>query len=344
MNRLQRMIKNKTNTAQLLSDSSWCAGGSGCRVLLLLLLWLSLLCCLPAAKACLQCDHKVRRLHEDLSLSALTMQEQIAIRNIYDQAYVRYRESSSNRRGVIDLTTLYRARTEYENEFNRFFIPNTRGSLSSKAIQIMEMGRRILEKHLDSFISHRLCPNQCGILKRRVLDCVTCRHKIYTCVSPSGQWDCGEISIQAEEGDQAVLDCFLPWHPLLLGKPKYHFFRAPGEPQNKTLNESDFRALVVTDDSHVVLNQLQVNEQGTYRCSLKAQNGSIFYQVTFLLTVTSAPNETDQRIATLPALPHVDDIPSKLSEDLLVYVITIVTFVSVVASICLTVVLGMMIN
>ena len=50
------------------------------------------------------------------------------------------------------------------------------------------------------------------------------------------------------------------------------------------LNESDFKALVVTDDSSVVLNQLHVAEQGTYRCSLQGRNGTVFYRVTFLLT------------------------------------------------------------
>lgn len=51
------------------------------------------------------------------------------------------------------------------------------------------------------------------------------------------------------------------------------------------LNESDFRPLVVTDDSSVILNQLHVDEQGTYRCSLQG-NETIFYQVTFLLNGT----------------------------------------------------------
>lgn len=54
------------------------------------------------------------------------------------------------------------------------------------------------------------------------------------------------------------------------------------------LNESDFKVLVVTDDSSVVLNQLHVNEQGTYRCSLQGQSGTVFYRVTFLLTGKSA--------------------------------------------------------
>lgn len=50
------------------------------------------------------------------------------------------------------------------------------------------------------------------------------------------------------------------------------------------LNESDFSALVVIDDSSVVLNQLHVDEQGTYRCSLQNRNGIVFYRATFLLT------------------------------------------------------------
>jgi len=49
------------------------------------------------------------------------------------------------------------------------------------------------------------------------------------------------------------------------------------------LNESDFKALVVTDDSSVVLNQLRVDEQGTYRCSLQGRDGTVFYRVTYPL-------------------------------------------------------------
>lgn len=50
------------------------------------------------------------------------------------------------------------------------------------------------------------------------------------------------------------------------------------------LNESNFKVLVVTHDSSVVLNQLHVDEQGIYRCSLQGQNGDAFYQITFHLT------------------------------------------------------------
>ena len=50
------------------------------------------------------------------------------------------------------------------------------------------------------------------------------------------------------------------------------------------MSESDFKGLVVTGDSSVVLNQLHVDEQGTYRCSLQERNGAAFYRVTFLLT------------------------------------------------------------
>lgn len=50
------------------------------------------------------------------------------------------------------------------------------------------------------------------------------------------------------------------------------------------LNETNFKVLVVTRDSSVVLNQLHVDEQGIYRCSLQGQNGDAFYQITFHLT------------------------------------------------------------
>lgn len=51
------------------------------------------------------------------------------------------------------------------------------------------------------------------------------------------------------------------------------------------MNESDFKVLEVTEDSSLVLNQLHLNEQGTYRCSFQGEsNGTVFYQVHFLLT------------------------------------------------------------
>ncbi|XP_067469966.1 izumo sperm-egg fusion protein 1 isoform X2 [Thunnus thynnus] len=223
----------------------------------MLLMLVSLLCCVPAAKACLQCDRRIRLLHEDFVLSGPTVNDQIELKKICDHAYVTYRETSQERRGVIDPTTLYRARTEYQSEFDRFLKTTHTGSVTSEAIQIMEKGRKILEKHLDAFIRDGLCPNKC------------------------------EYPVQAEEGGQAVLNCFLPWHRLLLGKPEYHYSWAPGVPETKKLAESDFKTLVVTADSSVILNQLHVDEQGTYRCSLLGRNGTNFYRVTFPLTGTT---------------------------------------------------------
>lgn len=112
-----------------------------------------------------------------------------------------------------------------------------------------------------------------GLLKRRVMDCFSCRYQIYICPSPSGQQNCGGISlfvcvytvhvwliqniiqvilmqmslaslffllsltvdypVQAEEGGQAVLNCFLPWHRILLEKTEYHYSWAPGVPGTK---------------------------------------------------------------------------------------------------------------
>ena len=45
-----------------------------------------------------------------------------------------------------------------------------------------------------------------------------------------------EYPVQAEEGGQAVLNCFLPWHRLLLGRPEYHYSWAPGVPGTKKVH------------------------------------------------------------------------------------------------------------
>ncbi|KAM9360345.1 izumo sperm-egg fusion protein 1 [Symphorus nematophorus] len=307
----------------------------------MLLILVFLLCCIPAAKTCLQCDRRIRLLHEDFVLSAPSVNNQIEMKKIRDYAYETYKETSRERKGVIDPTTLYRARTEYQSEFDRFLKTQHTGSVTFEAIQIMEKGRKILEKHLDTFIRDGLCPNKCGLLKRRVMDCFSCRYKIYICPSSSGQQNCSEYPVQAEEGGQAVLNCFRPWHRLLLGKPEYHYSWAPGVPGSKNLNEKDFRALVVTDDSSVVLNQLRVDEQGTYRCSLQGRNGTIFYQVTFLLTVSPLLDQTQRPVISLPPLPHGDNYsPFQPTAGLLVPVIAMVTALSLAASVGLTVVLG----
>ncbi|XP_032372745.1 uncharacterized protein LOC116690099 isoform X2 [Etheostoma spectabile] len=274
----------------------------------MLLLLVSLLCCVPAAEACLQCDHRIRLLLEDFVLSAPTVDNQIEMKKICDHAYMTYKETSQERKGVIDPTTLYRARTEYQSEFDRFLKTKQTGSVTFEAIQILEKGRKILEKHLDTFIRD-------------------------------------EYPVLAEEGGQAVLKCFLPWHRLLLEKPEYHYSWAPGVPGTVKLIESNFKALVVTDDSSVVLNQLHMDEQGTYRCSLQDQRGTVFYQVTFLLTVSHLPDQTHRPMITLPSLPHRDNYsPFQPAAGLLVPVIAMVTVLSLAASVGLLVVLGVMMS
>nr|XP_040052224.1 izumo sperm-egg fusion protein 1 isoform X1 [Gasterosteus aculeatus aculeatus] len=310
-----------------------------------LLRLVSLLCCVPAAKACLQCDHKIRILLEDFVLSAPTVADQIEMTKIRDHAYAEYRATSQKRKGVIDPTTLYRARTEYQSELDRFLKTEHTGSVTFEAIQILEKGRKILEKHLDTFIRDGLCPNKCGLLKRRVMDCFSCHYKIYICPSPSGQQDCGELPVQAVEGGQAVLNCGHPWHHLLLGAPEYHYSLARGVPGTEKLKESDFEVLVVTDESSVVLNQLHVDEQGTYRCSLQSQDGTVFYRVIFPLAVALSPDQTHRPVIVLPSLPAGDRYsPSQPTAGLLVPVVAVVTALSLVASVGLTVVLGMMMS
>lgn len=47
---------------------------------------------------------------------------------------------------------------------------------------------------------------------------------------------CPDYPVQAEEGGQAVLNCFLPWHRLLMGRPEYHYSWAPGVPGAKEVS------------------------------------------------------------------------------------------------------------
>ncbi|XP_035999458.1 izumo sperm-egg fusion protein 1 [Fundulus heteroclitus] len=130
----------------------------------MLVILVPLIYCILTARACLQCDRTIRNMHDDFILSAPTVSEQIELQKICDYAYVTYRDTSQNRKGIIDPTTLYRAKTEYQSEFDRFLKTKPTGSLTFETIQIMEKGRKILEKHLDAFIPDGLCPNKCGKL------------------------------------------------------------------------------------------------------------------------------------------------------------------------------------
>uniref|UniRef100_A0AAZ3QRW2 Ig-like domain-containing protein n=1 Tax=Oncorhynchus tshawytscha TaxID=74940 RepID=A0AAZ3QRW2_ONCTS len=256
-----------------------------------LLCLLSLLCCVPAGRPCLQCDRRVRLLHEDYLLAAAsaTIEDQIELKKILDYAYVTYTTTSNQYSGVIGL-----------------------------------------------------CPNKCGLLYQRVMNCLSCQYMLHTC--PSTTQDCGEYPVEAAEGGQAVLDCFLPWHSLVVGRTDYHYTWAPGTQRTANLTEGDFRVLVVTEDSSVVLNQLHVDEEGTYRCLLTDGKGTVLSRTHFLLTVTPSPVPTPRSLLTLPSLPPSYDASpiSHPPTDLLLVIIIMVTALSLTASLALAIAFGLM--
>ncbi|XP_037634715.1 izumo sperm-egg fusion protein 1 isoform X5 [Sebastes umbrosus] len=272
----------------------------------MLLMLVSLVCCVLAAKACLQCDRRIRLRDDSYFLKASAIVSQIEMKRIRTHAYRTYRVTSRERMGIIDATTFYRVRKEYQSEFDHFLSQPLVGTLQMETIQIMEIGRQILEKHLDRFISQA-------------------------------------SSMLAFEGDQVVLNCFQPWHRLLLEKTEYHYSWSPYLPGY--LNESDFTVLVVTDVSSVILNQLQAKDMGTYRCSLQGRSGIVFYRVSYRLTVVPKPDTTHQpALPTLPSLPLVESQSFQPVKDLLVPVIVMVTALSLAACVGLAVVLRMMMS
>lgn len=72
-----------------------------------MMLFLYLLCCVPAVKACLQCDGTIRRMHENFILSAPTIADQIELKKICDHAYSTYKDASQEREGIIGEATLW---------------------------------------------------------------------------------------------------------------------------------------------------------------------------------------------------------------------------------------------
>lgn len=79
---------------------------------------LSLLSIVPASDACLQCDRRMRRMHEDYILFASKINDQIEMKKIRDHAYETYKSTSKERQGVIgELTTWIRHVTTLRSFF-----------------------------------------------------------------------------------------------------------------------------------------------------------------------------------------------------------------------------------
>ncbi|XP_062399847.1 izumo sperm-egg fusion protein 1 [Sardina pilchardus] len=268
--------------------------------ILLLLLYSS-----PVVQTCLQCDRVVVYIHEDFLVSqeGLTVQEQKDLQNVIDHGYVTFQEASRQYHGVIDPTTLYQARTEYHSEFERYWQDERGDNIHTEMMTILTKGKMILEKHLESFVQEGLCPNKCGLLYQTVMNCESCQYEQRTCPSATPPEDCGDHHVEAEEGDEVVLDCFLPWHSLVTGHKSYHYSRRPGL-QNVTSGD-EFQVLVVTSDSNIVLNQLSVAEQGVYLCLLQDNNGTVYSRTSFTLSVSALPLTTPRPVMTLPSVPSV---------------------------------------
>ncbi|XP_048065857.1 izumo sperm-egg fusion protein 1 [Megalobrama amblycephala] len=300
--------------------------------------WLLILGSFPRVRSCLQCDPVFRYVHEDFlsSVKGITVRDQIELKQIIEHAYVNYRETSrTSFRGVIDPTTLYRARTEYQSEFKRHWKEDSTGSVQWDMITIVEKGKRILQKHLEIFIAQGLCPNKCGLLYQRVMNCTSCQYGLYTCLSATPPLDCGEHHLEADEGEEVVLDCFLPWHALVIGQTEYHY---SWHPEEKNLpHGGEYEVLVVTEESKIVLNQLTINEEGTYRCLLQDQKGTVLSRMYFKLKVNQPPSTTPRLIAMLPSLPPGYDATPRPHKSSFIIILILLMVLSITGSLVIIV-------
>ncbi|KAK3540390.1 hypothetical protein QTP70_030417 [Hemibagrus guttatus] len=290
--------------------------------------WFVLVCVIPGIKSCLQCDLAIRHMHDDFMATKqkLTVQEQIDLKKILTHAYVTYQDTSTQLSGVIDLTTLYRAQTEYQSEFRRHWQELSTGSIQWDMIKILEKGKRILKKHLEVFVAE-------GLLFQSVMNCSSCQYGLHICQSDTPPKDCGAHHLLAKEGEQVVLDCFLPWHTLVVGHAEYYYSWKRGA--TKFSAEDEFEILVVTKDSKIVLNQLSVSEQGVYRCFLLDQHGTTLSHTHFMLIVTPMPTSPPRQIPTLPSLPHVDVKHVQVHKDTLIIALALLAVLSISGSLAI---------
>ncbi|XP_072563546.1 uncharacterized protein [Paramormyrops kingsleyae] len=209
-----------------------------------------------------------------------------------------------------DATTLSRASKEYRTEIDMLLHDvslHTEQDRENVTKDMMDKGRRILQENLETFVHTGLCPNKCGLLYQRVINCYTCASEIRTCPSPPDRSTCGERHLEAEEGSSAVLDCSFPWHNLVEGDKVYQFSRY-SNPAGK------FMVFSATSSSSVVLNNINLDEQGVYQCRLLDSKNKVLTSLKYRLTVKpSAPT------TPVPTLPPDDSgsLPPELPKDLL---------------------------
>uniref|UniRef100_A0A9J8D1I3 Ig-like domain-containing protein n=1 Tax=Cyprinus carpio carpio TaxID=630221 RepID=A0A9J8D1I3_CYPCA len=300
--------------------------------------WLLILSSCLSVKSCLQCDQVVVYVHEDFlsTVKGITVRDQIELKQIIEHAYINYRYTSRRFHGVIDPTTLYRARTEYQSEFKRHWKEDRTDSVQWDMINIVEKGKKILQKHLEIFAAHGLCPNKCGLLYQRVMNCTSCQYGLFMCQSAMPPLDCGEHHLEADEGEEVVLDCFLPWHALVVGQNEYQYSWHPGE--KNLSDDGEYEALVVTEESKIVLNQLKVNEEGMYRCRLQDQKGTTLSRMYFELKVNPLPSTTPRLIVALPSLPSgYDATLHGLQRSSFIIIVILLTVLSITGSLVIIV-------
>ncbi|XP_063046144.1 izumo sperm-egg fusion protein 1 [Engraulis encrasicolus] len=293
--------------------------------------------------SCLQCDRVVVLFHDEFLLNQpnLTIQEEIELRAIIDQAYESFQQSSLPYQGVIDPTGLNRARTEYHNEFDRFWDEDRGDNIQADMLTIVTKGQEILEKHLESFFNDSLCPNECGVFNQTLMNCDNCEYEERICQPQDPPNDCNDQSLWAEEGDQVLLDCFLPWHSLVRGAKDYHYSWR-NNTYNGTSEEDGFQMLVVTPEPNIMLSQLTMAEGGVYRCVFQSRGGTVYSRTHFTLNVSAEPLTTPRPFLTLPPGPTGpgDGVKPKIPPHILTTSLALVSGLSLAGCLTVVIVLG----
>ncbi|XP_048854415.1 izumo sperm-egg fusion protein 1-like [Brienomyrus brachyistius] len=276
------------------------------------LVWLCLLhCCLPFAHTCLQCDPLVQELNNNV-LKAFS---NASVDTDEIMRYVNYLFAKTSRYsyGVIDATTLSKASEEYRAEISmllRDVSLHVEQEGRNVISDMLDKGNRILQEHLETFVHTGLCPNSCGLLNQRVINCETCASQIRTCLSPLGRDTCGKRHLEAEEGSSAVLDCSLPWHNLVEGDKLYQFSRYSNP-------AATFIVFTASASSSVVLKHINLHDKGLYQCHLLDSNNKVLTSLKYQLTVKPSTPTTPAH--TPPTIPPHDSgsLPDEPPKELL---------------------------
>ena len=205
---------------------------------------------LNLATCCFMCSPRftkpIREFIEDVQ--EIDPGGSIELDEIFTAAKDKLKEVVNAHSGIILRTTLDELLTLFEARWQSFLESNYTGEtlISKFKTFLMDETSELLDRNMD----RGLCRGPC----QHVMKCRDCRKERLTC---SFDLNCGQHSIQAEQGSAALLNCSVGFHGVVEGKLSYHY-----RYHRRNGTQSDNVTLLVSEQPSMLLTDLTEAHQG----------------------------------------------------------------------------------